>query len=755
MTAPTTAPTTSALLDIDGMTCGACAVRITKKLNKIDGVEATVNYATERASVSFTSGITIPKVIAAVQAAGYGASLPPTRSEASATRASDAQAKARSLRNRLLVALVLFMPLGDGSIAFTFFPATRFTGWQVVLALLAAPVVTWCAWPFYRAAWNALVHRTTTMDTLVSLGILSSTGLSLYIMFWQPTGFTDTQVIYFDVAAGVVTFLLAGRYFEARTKLRAGDDLHALASIAAKDATLVDDRGIEHSIPIEGLRVEDKFVVRPGQTIATDGVVVSGQGYVDCAAISGEAIPIEVGVGSRVVGGTVGTNGLLTIQATKVGADTQLAQMVALVEDVQNEKAGAQRLADRASAVFVPIVLVITVLTAVAWFVSGASTPSVVNAALSVLIIACPCALGLATPTALMFASGTAARIGIFFKGYDALELARSIDVVLLDKTGTLTQGQMTVVSAIVSPREQQAGDPLMSSEELLRVAASVEKGSEHPIAAAIRSAATSNQISEPQNFTEVAGLGASADVDGVPVLVGRAAFLAAHGVEIAEQLAQIAEDWEAQARTVIYVAASGVAVGAIAIADTARPSAASSVADLQELGMQTVLVTGDNEQTARALADSLGIERVIAGVLPNEKAGVVQDLQTAGRTVAMVGDGINDAPALASADLGIAVGSGTDVAMNTADIIIVRDDLRLTGAAILLATRTHRIIRGNLGWAFGYNVAAIPIAALGFLNPLISAGAMAFSSAFVVWNSARLRRLPKVRTSTSVAKRS
>ncbi|NQU37069.1 MAG: cation-translocating P-type ATPase, partial [Actinobacteria bacterium] len=448
-TASTRTPATSALLDIEGMTCGACAVRITKKLNKIDGVEATVNYATERASVSFTSGITVPEVIAAVESAGYGASLPATRSDASATRATDAQAKARSLRNRLLVALVLFMPLGDGSIAFTFFPATRFTGWQVVLALLATPVVTWCAWPFYKAAWNALVHRTTTMDTLVSLGILSSTGLSVYIMFWQPAGFADTQVIYFDVAAGVVTFLLAGRYFEARTKLRAGDDLHALASIAARDATLVDDRGIEHLIPIEGLRVEDRFLVRPGQTVATDGVVVAGRGYVDLSAITGEAVPVEVEVGSRVVGGTVGTSGLLTIEATRVGADTQLAQMVALVEDVQNEKAGAQRLADRASAVFVPIVLAITVLTALAWVISGASTPSVVNAALSVLIIACPCALGLATPTALMFASGTAARIGIFFKGYDALEKARSIDVVMLDKPGTLTQGQLTVVAAV------------------------------------------------------------------------------------------------------------------------------------------------------------------------------------------------------------------------------------------------------------------------------------------------------------------
>jgi len=737
------------------MTCGACAVRITKKLNKIDGVEATVNYATERASVSFTSGVSIPEVIAAVEAAGYGASLPATRSDASATRATDAEAKSRSLRNRLLVALVLFMPLGDGSIAFTFFPSTRFTGWQVVLALLAAPVVTWCAWPFYQAAWKALVHRTTTMDTLVSLGILSSSGLSLYIMFWQPPGFVDNQVIYFDVAAGVVTFLLAGRYFEARTKLRAGDDLHALASIAARDATLVDDRGIEHSIPIETLRVDDQFVVRPGQTIATDGVVMSGKGYVDCSAISGEAIPVEVGVGSRVVGGTVGTNGLLTIQATKVGADTQLAQMVALVEDVQNEKAGAQRLADRSSAVFVPIVLVVTLLTALAWFLSGAAIPSVVNASLSVLIIACPCALGLATPTALMFASGTAARIGIFFKGYDALELARSVDVVLLDKTGTLTRGQMAVVSSTVALDEQQEGDAGMTQEDLLSLAATVEKGSEHPIAAAIKSAAPWNLGAEPQNFTEFAGLGATADVDGTPVLVGRAAFLADRGVEIGQQLAQSCRDWEAHARTVIYVAANGVAVGAIAISDTLRPAAAAAVADLQELGMETVLVTGDNEQTARALADTLGIDEVIAGVLPNEKARVVHDLQDAGRTVAMVGDGINDAPALASAELGIAVGSGTDVAMNTADIIIVRDDLRLIGAAILLATRTHRIIRGNLGWAFGYNVAAIPIAALGFLNPLISAGAMAFSSAFVVWNSARLRRLPKVRKSTSVGRRS
>ncbi len=516
---------TTALLDIQGMTCGACAARLTKKLNKMPGVTATVNYATERASLSLPENVTATDAIAVVESAGYGACLPDQGDEDRGGHGSAGQAvgetgrgtnaKTRSLRNRLLVALVLFMPLGDGSIAFSFFPSTRFPGWQWALAALAAPVVTWCAWPFYRAAWNALKHRTTTMDTLVSLGILSATALSLYIMFWQPPGFADTQVIYFDVAAGVVTFLLAGRYFEARTKLRAGDELAALASIAAKDATLVDDLGIEHSIPISALRVGDRFLVQPGQTVATDGVVVSGGGSVDTSAMTGESVPVSVAVDDSVTGGTVCVDGVITVAATKVGSDTALAQMMALIEHVQNEKAGAQHLADRVSAIFVPIVLVLTLLTGATWLLTGAPTPTAVNAALSVLIIACPCALGLATPTALMFASATAARIGIFFKGYDALEAARAVDVVLLDKTGTLTQGEMKV-RGIVSVDG-------VDSSEVLAAAGAVEKGSSHPVARAIREEASAMcDLSNAQEFSESVGRGASGLVNEELVLVGR-----------------------------------------------------------------------------------------------------------------------------------------------------------------------------------------------------------------------------------------
>lgn len=734
--APPSAPE-HVLFDVEGMTCGACSARIERKLNKVDGVTAVVNYATGRASVTLVGDATSDDVVAAVNATGYAASLTQADLPAQAHKDDQAARHARSLKRRLFVALALFMPLSDGSLYFSLYPHVRFDGWEWVMLALAMPVVTWAAWPFYRGAWNAARHRTTTMDTLVSLGIISATAWSLYSMF-SATGTYNQVALYFDVAVGVTTFLLAGRYFEARSKMRAGDALADLAAVGAHHASLVDELGVEHQIPAAALRVGDRFVVRPGETVATDGTVVTGSGLINMSAMTGESVPVDIEVGSAAIGGTIVADGYLTIEATRVGSDTQLAQMLRLVEDAQNEKAGAQRLADRISSIFVPIVMAISLVTLLVWLLVGAEFPTALNAALSVLIIACPCALGLATPTAMMVASGRAAKMGIFFKDYDALEASRRIDTIVLDKTGTLTEGNLTVVAC-----EPVDGT---SRAQLLALAGAVEQASEHLVGRAIANQADAElgTLVEVSDFTALAGLGVQGVVEGRVVSAGRLKLFEDAGSDLPDALVQTCARLERSGQTVVVVGVDGRAIGAIGLADVIRPSAKQAIADFKTLGLRCVLLTGDNATTAQAVADEVGIDEVYAAAMPDEKSARIAQLRDEGRVVAMVGDGINDAPALAKADLGIAVGSGTDAAINAAAVIIMRDDLRVTGAAIALSRRTIETIRTNLIWAFGYNVAAIPLAAFGLLNPLISGAAMALSSAFVVWNSLRLRKFPR-----------
>ena len=734
--APPSAPE-HVLFDVEGMTCGACSARIERKLNKVDGVTAVVNYATGRASVTLVGDATSDDVVAAVNATGYAASLTQADLPAHAHKDDQAARHARSLKRRLFVALALFMPLSDGSLYFSLYPHVRFDGWEWVMLALAMPVVTWAAWPFYRGAWNAARHRTTTMDTLVSLGVISATVWSLYSMF-SATGTYNQVALYFDVAVGVTTFLLAGRYFEARSKMRAGDALADLAAVGAHHASLVDELGVEHQIPAAALRVGDRFVVRPGETVATDGTVVAGSGLINMSAMTGESVPVDIEVGSAAIGGTIVADGYLTIEATRVGSDTQLAQMLRLVEDAQNEKAGAQRLADRISSIFVPIVMAISLVTLLVWLLVGAEFPTALNAALSVLIIACPCALGLATPTAMMVASGRAAKMGIFFKDYDALEASRRIDTIVLDKTGTLTEGNLTVVAC-----EPVDGT---SRAQLLALAGAVEQASEHLVGRAIANQADAElgTLVEVSDFTALAGLGVQGVVEGRVVSAGRLKLFEDAGSDLPDTLVQTCARLESSGQTVVVVGVDGRAIGAIGLADVIRPSAKQAIADFKTLGLRCVLLTGDNATTAQAVADEVGIDEVYAAAMPDEKSARIAQLRDEGRVVAMVGDGINDAPALAKADLGIAVGSGTDAAINAAAVIIMRDDLRVTGAAIALSRRTIETIRTNLIWAFGYNVAAIPLAAFGLLNPLISGAAMALSSAFVVWNSLRLRKFPR-----------
>ena len=734
--APSSAPE-HVLFDVEGMTCGACSARIERKLNKVDGVTAVVNYATGRASVTLVGDATSDDVVAAVNATGYAASLTQADLPAQAHKDDQAARHARSLKRRLFVALALFMPLSDGSLYFSLYPHVRFDGWEWVMLALAMPVVTWAAWPFYRGAWNAARHRTTTMDTLVSLGVISATVWSLYSMF-SATGTYNQVALYFDVAVGVTTFLLAGRYFEARSKMRAGDALADLAAVGAHHASLVDELGVEHQIPAAALRVGDRFVVRPGETVATDGTVVTGSGLINMSAMTGESVPVDIEVGSAAIGGTIVADGYLTIEATRVGSDTQLAQMLRLVEDAQNEKAGAQRLADRISSIFVPIVMAISLVTLLVWLLVGAEFPTALNAALSVLIIACPCALGLATPTAMMVASGRAAKMGIFFKDYDALEASRRIDTIVLDKTGTLTEGNLTVVTC-----EPVDGT---SRAQLLALAGAVEQASEHLVGRAIANQADAElgTLVEVSDFTALAGLGVQGVVEGRVVSAGRLKLFEDAGSDLPDALVQTCARLERSGQTVVVVGVDGRAIGAIGLADVIRLSAKQAIADFKTLGLRCVLLTGDNATTAQAVADEVGIDEVYAAAMPDEKSARIAQLRKEGRVVAMVGDGINDAPALAKADLGIAVGSGTDAAINAAAVIIMRDDLRVTGAAIALSRRTIETIRTNLIWAFGYNVAAIPLAAFGLLNPLISGAAMALSSAFVVWNSLRLRKFPR-----------
>jgi cation-transporting P-type ATPase A/B/Cu+-exporting ATPase len=735
-------PTREIELSIDGMSCAACAVRIEKKLNKIDDVSAVVNYATATARVTAPSAMPVQALATVIEAAGYSA-------RDAAEVANDDQAAERDtayLRRRLILALVFFVPLTDLSLLLSLVPADRFPGWQWALIACAAPVALWAAWPFHRAALASARHGTATMDTLVSLGIIAACGWSVYAMFVLDRGTDGESVlrqlmhgsgggIYLEVAASVTTFLLAGRLYEARARRTAGAAMRELAGAGARDVCLLETDGTERQIPAARLRPGDMFVVRPGQTIAADGEVLFGQTALDRSMMTGESVPAEVAEGDSVVGGTIVLTGRLVVRAVRVGADTQLAQLIRLVEQAQAEKAAIQRLADRICGVFVPVVLAFSALTLAGWLLAGSPAGHAVSAALAVLIIACPCALGLATPAALVAASGRGAQLGIFIKGYQALESSRSVDTVVLDKTGTVTTGRMSLTGVQTIAGTERT--------ELLRYAGGVEQASEHAVAAAISAAAQAEAGPLPQadRFTALPGLGARGVIDGHEVVVGRGTLLTERGMEIPPGLTRVCQEWEQAGRTTVLIGWDGAIRGAVAVADTVKPSAAAAVAELRGLGLHPVLLTGDNEATARGGAAAIGIDEVIAGTLPAGKADVVRSLQARGRRVAMVGDGVNDAPALAEARLGLALGSGTDVAMSAADLILLRDDLQIVADAIRLARGTFRTIRRNLAWAFGYNLAALPLAALGLLNPLVASAAMTLSSVFVVWNSLRLGR--------------
>jgi cation-transporting P-type ATPase A/B len=723
-------------LDVSGMTCAACAARVESRLNKLDGVRASVNYATRVATVDAPGAVATDELCEVVRRAGYDADLrAPGRDE----RPDPDDATARSLLRRLAMAAVLFVPLSHLSVMVAVLPATRFPGWQWVLTALALPIVGWAAWPFHRVAVRNARHGAASMETLISVGITAATLWSMYTIFAvrreQPTtgvwqALTSSDAIYLEVAAGVTVFVLAGRYFEARAKSKAGSALRELAALSAKNVAVLLTDGTEMVIPAEELKEQQRFVVRPGETIAADGLVVDGSAAVDMSAMTGESKPARVQPGASVIGGTVVLDGRLIVEAAAVGADTHFAGMVRLVEEAQAQKADAQRLADRISAVFVPVVFVIALLTAAGWLLAGAGAERAFSASLAVLVIACPCALGLATPTAMMVASGRGAQLGIFLKGYRALEAIRAIDTVVFDKTGTLTTGHLTV-TAVTPVSGWDSGD-------LLALAAGVESGSEHAIATAILAA---TEVRSPvEDFRAFAGRGVTGRVGDRIVEVGRPSWIA-RDKSVPDPVASARRDAEVLGQTVVLVAADGQVCGAIAVADAVKPSAAEAVAELHQRGLRTVLLTGDNATAAAEVAAQVGIDEVIAEVMPEGKVDVIEQLRAQHRVVAMVGDGINDGPALASADLGLAIGRGTDVAIAAADVILVRDDLRSVPQALDLARATMRTIRMNLVWAFGYNVAAIPIAAAGMLNPLIAGAAMAFSSFFVVSNSLRLRK--------------
>ncbi|HEX5201601.1 MAG TPA: heavy metal translocating P-type ATPase [Actinoplanes sp.] len=724
-------------LEIGGMTCASCAMRIEKKLNKLDGVTATVNYATEKAKVTVPDGYDPATLIATVEKTGYTAALPaPKAPEAPETPAAG-DGELRDLRERLIAAVVLSVPV----IAMAMIPALQFTYWQWASLTLAAPVIVWAAWPFHRAAWTNLRHGAATMDTLISMGTLSAFACSVYALFLGTAGepgmkhpFELTLApsdgaanLYLEVATGVTMFILAGRYFEKRSKRQAGAALRALLELGAKEVSVL-RAGAETKIAIEDLAVGDRFVVRPGEKIATDGLVVTGTSAVDASMLTGESVPVEVGPGDPVTGATVNAGGRLVVEATRVGAGTQLAQMAKLVEDAQTGKAEVQRLADRISGVFVPIVIAIAVAALGAWLGAGFPAGAAFTAAVAVLVIACPCALGLATPTALLVGTGRGAQLGILIKGPEVLESTREVDTVVLDKTGTVTTGRMALTAALPVPGT--------SRDELLRLAGAVENASEHPIAQAIAKAAT-GALPAVHDFANLEGRGVRGTVDGHEVLVGRESLLAR---PLPPELAAAKARAESEGRTVVVAGWDGAARGLLVVADTVKPTSAEAVAGLNRLGLTPVLLTGDNKAVAERIAAEVGIDQVIAEVLPGDKADVIRRLQAEGRTVAMVGDGVNDAPALAQADLGLAMGTGTDVAIEAAGITLVRGDLRAAVDAIRLSRRTLATIRTNLFWAFAYNVAALPVAALGLLNPMLAGAAMAFSSVFVVGNSLRLR---------------
>ncbi|MBT9257410.1 heavy metal translocating P-type ATPase [Phycicoccus sp. MAQZ13P-2] len=741
----TTTPRTgqSIELQIGGMTCASCANRIERKLNKLDGVQASVNYATEKATVTTPAGYDPAALVAEIEKTGYTAALPAPAATPGAPSEDAPDPELTGLSHRLIGAAALSVPV----IAMSMVPALQFTYWQWASLTLAAPIILWAAWPFHRAAWANLHHGSATMDTLISMGTLAAFLWSLYALFLGTAGtpgmthpFELTIApsdgaanIYLEVGAGVTLFILAGRYFEKRSKRQAGAALRALLEMGAKEVSLLRD-GVETKIPVEQLTAGQEFVVRPGEKIATDGVVVAGTSAVDASMLTGESVPVEVAAGDAVAGASVNAGGRLVVRATRVGADTQLAQMARLVEQAQTGKAAVQRLADRISGVFVPIVIALAVATLGAWLGAGFPTSAAFTAAVAVLVIACPCALGLATPTALLVGTGRGAQLGILIKGPEVLESTRTIDTVVLDKTGTVTTGRMTLTEVLTEPGQDRC--------ESLRLAGALEAASEHTIAQAVARAAAdeTGPLPTPEDFTNLEGRGVQGVIDGHAVVVGRPSLLADWSQHLSPALLQAKARAESEGKTVVAVGWDGQARALLVVADTVKPTSDLAVRELQAMGLTPVLLTGDNEAAARHIAAQVGIEQVIAEVLPQDKAQVVTRLQAEGRTVAMVGDGVNDAPALAQADLGLAMGTGTDVAIEASDITLVRGDLRSAGDAIRLSRATLRTIKTNLFWAFAYNVAALPLAALGLLNPMLAGAAMAFSSVFVVGNSLRLR---------------
>ncbi|WP_404850695.1 heavy metal translocating P-type ATPase [Dietzia kunjamensis] len=797
-TAPS-AGTTLVELQIEGMTCASCANRIERKLNKLDDVSAEVNYATEKARVRIPEGLQPQLLLDTVEQAGYHAQLPRPRNtqprtsapgggDASGAAADAGQSTGHAgnatdetaapdrvdeLRQRVIISAVLSIPV----IAMAMVPALQFTNWQWLSLTLAAPVIVWGAWPFHRAAAINLRHGAFTMDTLVSLGTSAAFLWSLYALFFGHAGMPGMTHgfefslspsdgagdIYLEAAAGVTTFILLGRYFEARSKRTAGAALRSLLELGAKDVAVlrggVDGGRVETRIPVEDLQVDDEFVVRPGEKIATDGEIVDGASAVDTSMVTGESVPAEVGPGDAVVGGTVNASGRLTVRATRVGSDTQLAQMAQMVEDAQSGKAAAQRLADRISGIFVPVALVLAVATFAFWMLTGGGAALAFTAAVAVLIIACPCALGLATPMALMVGTGRGAQLGILIKGPEVLESTRKVDTIVLDKTGTVTTGQHALVSTTVAAGEDRA--------EVLRRAGAVEDASEHPIARAIAAGAREEVGDLPAvaDFANHEGLGVSGRVVAGPgraaaepavdgssgadddevVVVGRPALLAERNMQFSQELDSAMAEAARAGQTAVAVGWAGRARGVLVVADQIKDSSAEAIEKFRELGLTPILLTGDNAAVAASVAAEVGIDpgpaTVISEVMPADKVDVVRRLQAEGRVVAMVGDGVNDAAALATADLGLAIGTGTDAAIEASDLTLVRGDLRSAADAIRLSRSTLGTIQGNLFWAFAYNVAALPLAAAGLLNPMIAGAAMAFSSVFVVANSLRLRR--------------